>query len=168
MFWLWLVLLVFLIFGLTVFRGAPYLPSQKKNIRIALTELYPLTKNDTLIDIGSGDGVVLRQASKLGAAAVGYEINPILVLVSRLLSIRYKHIKVHLSDFWYSHLPSDTTVIYVFSVGRDMRRIYKWAQSETNNVKHPISLISYGFKLPEMKVSKKAGPFYLYVIHPLH
>src|SRR5680860_1758140 len=87
MIWLWLFFVTIAIFfGAVVFRGAPYVPSQKFYINQALRELYPISNKDLLIDIGSGDGVVLREASKLGARAIGYEINPFLVIISRLLS----------------------------------------------------------------------------------
>lgn len=166
-FWLPLFIIVFL-FGMVVFRGAPYVPSHKKHIKQALSELYPLSKKDTLVDIGSGDGVVLREASKIGARAVGFEINPILVLISRLLSINDQQVSVRLSDFWLSRLPNETTVIYVFSVKRDMKKIIRWLQNETNRIGHPISLISYGFKFSEVKPEKSFGPYYLYIFQPLH
>lgn len=168
MFWFWASLLVVVcIFGLVVFRGAPYLPSQKKYVKLALTKLYPISKNDVLVDVGSGDGIVLREASKRGARAVGFEINPILVILSRFLARNDKRIRIRLVDFWLSHLPDDTTVVYVFSVGRDMRKIVNWIQNETTRIGHPISLISFGFGFGDMKVTKKVEPYYLYVFHPL-
>jgi hypothetical protein len=168
MIWFWVVVLVVVfIFGVTVFRGAPYLPSQKKYIKLALTDLYLLSKNDVLVDIGSGDGVVLRQASKIGARAIGFEINPILVCISRFLSRNNKRVDVRLADFWSAHLPDKTTVVYVFTVGRDMKNIIKWMQKETNRIGRPISLISFGFGLRDIKVTKKIEPYYLYVFYPL-
>ncbi len=169
MIWCWLVIIIiFFCFGLVAFRGAPYIPSQKKYLNLAFYDLYQLTKNDVLVDIGSGDGVVLRQASKSGARAVGYEINPILVLISRLLSINDKLVKVRMVDFWLSHLPKDTTVVYAFSVGRDIDKLIKWMQAEATRIGRPISLISYGFNLKKMKVSRIKKPYYLYVFNPLH
>jgi spermidine synthase len=57
---------------------------KKSILNLAFHELYQLTENDNFVDIGSGDGVVLREASKIGARAVGFEINPILVFISTL------------------------------------------------------------------------------------
>ena len=85
MIWFWIFFALFMIFSLVVFRGSPYVPSQKKYIFEAFTKLYKISKNDLLIDIGSGDGIVLRQAARLGAKAIGFEINPILVLISKIL-----------------------------------------------------------------------------------
>ena len=47
------------VFLLTVFFGAPYVPTHKKEL-IKLFEKLKLSKNDILADIGSGDGVVLK------------------------------------------------------------------------------------------------------------
>lgn len=169
MIWFWLVSITMVfVFGFVVFRGAPYMPSQKKYIKLAFYDLYRLTKNDVLVDIGSGDGVVLREASKIGARAVGFEINPILVFISRFLSRGDKRVSVHLVDFWLTHLPDDTTVVYIFSVGRDMKKMMKWVQKETTRIGRPISLISFGFGFKNMKADKIAQPYYLYVFHPLH
>lgn len=168
MIWLWLVLAILAIFfGLVTFRGAPYVPSKKIYINQALRELYPLTTDDVLVDIGSGDGVVLRVASKLGARAIGYEINPILVFISRFLSRKDSRVSVRLVDFWLTHLPDDTTVIYVFSVKRDMKKIIKWAQSETNRLNRPLYLISFAFELGDMKSIKNVGAYHLYKFHSL-
>ena len=51
--WLWALLGVVVAMGLVVFTGAPYVPSKRRDIRQALTELYPLGSDDVLVDIGS-------------------------------------------------------------------------------------------------------------------
>ncbi len=169
MIWFWAVpIIVVFFFGFVVFRGAPYIPSQKKLIKFAFRNLYQVTKNDVLVDIGSGDGVVLREASKLGARAIGYEINPILVFMAKILSRGDKRVSVHLTDFWLTHLPIDTTVVYVFSVGRDINKLMEWMQNESTQIGRPISLISFGFGFKNMKADKITQPYYLYVFHPLH
>ncbi|HUC96344.1 MAG TPA: hypothetical protein VMR16_01630 [Candidatus Saccharimonadales bacterium] len=168
MIWLWLLLIIMVIFfGVVTLRGAPYLPSKKKYINQALRELYPLTTKDVLVDIGSGDGIVLREAAKLGARAIGYEINPVLVLVSRCLSRKNKRIEVRLVDFWLTHLPNGTTIVYVFSIQRDMKKIMKWMQNETNRLNRPIYLMSFGFELGDMEPIKNVGAYNLYMFHSL-
>jgi len=166
--YLWLILLIVgLIFGLVVFRGAPYVPSRKIYIKQALTKLYPLNDKDTLVDIGSGDGIVLREAARTGAKAIGYEINPILVFISRFISRKNKLIEVRLADFWLSHLPKETTAIYVFSVTRDMEKILKWVQNETNQLGTTIYLITYGSGIKDRKSIKNVGAYNLYIFYPL-
>ncbi len=166
----WLLLtisLLVLFFGLVVFSGAPYVPSRKKDVQQAFSRLYPLGPDDLLVDIGSGDGLVLRAAAKIGARAVGYEINPILVFVSRLLARKYRGIDVILADFWLSKLPTDVTVVYIFSVTRDMKKIINKLQNETNRLGRPIHVISYGSKFDVVKAIKSLGAYNLYRLEPL-
>lgn len=162
-----IIAIVALLFGVVVFRGSPYVPSRKADIIQALNELYPLNSKDLLVDIGSGDGVVLREAARIGAMAVGYEINPILVIISRFLSRKYKKITINFADFWLSQLPDATTVVYVFSASRDMNRIAKKIKNEANRLGRPINIISYGSKFNDIKSSRNVGAYYLYVIKPL-
>ncbi len=166
---IWTVLVILIIaalFGFVVFRGSPYVPSHRADIQQAFTELYQVDANDTLVDLGSGDGIILRKAARAGARAVGFEINPILVIISRLLS-RNNKISTVFADFWFSHLPNDTTVVYVFSVSRDINKIKIWVQNETNRIGRTIHLISYGSRIDGMKAVKNLNANHLYVFHPL-
>jgi SAM-dependent methyltransferase len=162
------IIIVILLYGFVVFRGSPYVPSHKNDVKKALRELYPLSSKDLLVDIGSGDGIILREAAKLGANAVGYEINPILFVISRLLCRKYeKKIRVIFADFWLTKLPIETTVIYIFSAKRDMKRIIKKLQNETNRLGHPINIISYGSEFDNLKVTKNVEAYHLYTLQPL-
>jgi hypothetical protein len=166
--YLWLSLLVIiLIFGFVVFRGAPYVPSQRFYVRQALNELYKLKQGDVLVDIGSGDGIILREASLMGARAVGYEINPILVVISWFLSRGDKNVTVRLADFWLSNLPDDTTVIYAFSISRDAAKLGKWVQNQANRLNHDIFLVSFGFEIGGCQPIKNFGAYYLYQFYSL-
>lgn len=163
MIWLWSVLIVLvLLFGWTALIGAPYVPSRKRNVRVALTELYRLKKNDLLADLGSGDGLVLREASSLGARAVGYEMNPILFLISKLITRNDHRVKVTFSNYWSIELPKEATVVYIFGVGRDMKGLKKWMQRQSKRLSKNLFLISLGFEIYDMKPIKTKGPYYLY------
>lgn len=70
---------ILLLFLATALTGAPYVPTQRKELDEAFDVLRPLRAKDTVLDIGSGDGVVLAAAAHRGARAIGYEINPWLV-----------------------------------------------------------------------------------------
>ena len=167
MIWLFIgIALAVVLFGFVVILGSPYVPSQRKDIKQALTELYPLSRGDLLLDIGSGDGVVLRAAAKIGARAVGYEINPVLVLISRILSRNNKKITTRLADFWMAKFPDETTVIYIFSVTRDMKKIIEKIQIETNRLHRPLNVISYGSGFGEKKTIKDIGACHLYIFYP--
>ncbi len=165
---LWLCMIVVILFGFVVFRGAPYVPSKRKEIAQAFTELYRLGADDLLVDIGSGDGIVLREAARHGARAVGYELNPILVLISRAISRKEKKISVFLADFWRIKLPAETTVVYTFGESRDIARMAKKVASEAERLGRPLTFISFGFMVPGQEPIKNVGAYYLYRYTPLH
>lgn len=167
MIWLWALGGLVVIFGIVVFRGAPYVPSQKRYINQAFQDLYPLSPDDLLIDIGSGDGIVLRQAAKFGSRAIGYEINPILVALSKLLSRRRPLVSTRLSDYWRVSFPDDTTVVYVFAVKRDTKRVVRKIQNEANRMNHNLHVISYGNKLPGWEPKVSLAAYDLYEVLPL-
>ncbi len=144
MIWLWIAAGIFVAFGFVVFRGAPYVPSHRKYVRLALTKLYRLKPNDVLVDLGSGDGLVLRIATKAGVRAVGYELNPILVLISRLLAHGDKKQTTILADMWLTDFPADMTVAYVFSVTRDARKLVKKLQKHVDTHNKEVWCVTYG------------------------
>lgn len=165
--WFWLLFSVVILFGFVVFRGAPYVPSKKRQLAKAFDELYPLNERDVLVDIGSGDGIVLREAAKRKARAIGYELNPILVLIAKLLSRHQPLVEVRLADFWFMQLPPQTTVVYVFGETRDIKKMAKKVQDEATRLDKKLSFISYGFTVPSQKPIKKTGAYYLYEFTPL-
>ena len=167
--WLfWLVAAIVILFGFVVFRGAPYVPSKKGDIKRAFDELYPIGKHDLVVDIGSGDGVVLRQAAIRGASAVGYELNPLLVLISRWFSRNQPNVKIHLADFWSAKLPNATTVVYTFGESRDITKMANKVARESKRLGKPLMFISYAFEVPHQTPVKKIGAHYLYRFDPLH
>lgn len=153
--------------GFAVLFGAPYVPSKSKEVYRAFRRLYRLGSDDLLVDLGSGDGVVLRRASQCGARAVGYEINPILVRVSRFLSRGDSNVTVHQANIWKAQFPVETTVVYIFGESRDIAKMMRLVQGEATRLKHGLTVISYGFKLPDAKLIKKEGAHFMYVISPL-
>lgn len=165
---LWVaVMLLVACFGLVVFRGAPYVPTHRWELKKAFTELYPLTPEDVVVDVGSGDGVVLREASSHGARAIGYEINPVLVYFSRWISHRHDGVEVRLADFWLVDLPDETTVVYAFTVSRDMPKMIRKLQAHVDRTGRSITYIGYGSGLPDREPLVRLGAHSLYRFTPL-
>ena len=166
--WFWIFAAVFIAFGFVVVRGAPYVPSHRKYARLALTKLYRLKTSDVLVDLGSGDGTVLRLATKLGAAqAIGYELNPILVAISWLLARGDKKQRTVLADMWLSEFPAETTVVYVFSVTRDSEKLTKKLQKHADAHGRELWCITYGAGLAaDKKPVKKLHAHQLYHFAP--
>lgn len=167
MWWLWLIGGIVLLFGFVVFFGAPYVPSQRRYVKRAFEHLYPLSSKDLLVDIGAGDGLVLRCARLFGARAVGYEINPILYVITRWLSRNDEGVAVHLANFWTASLPDDTTVVYAFSVHRDGPRLERTLQREATRLGRSITLLSHGNPLPNQPLDAAFEAYYRYTFHPL-
>lgn len=136
-------------------------------MRRAFRLLYPLNTKDVLIDLGSGDGLVLREAAKRGAKAIGYELNPVLTWIARWLSRGNKNITVHIANMWRIAFPRDTTVVYAFVVSRDVRKVAKKIQLETDRLGKPLKFISYGCELPGKTPIKTNGAHFLYDFIPL-
>ncbi len=163
----WIFASIVLLFGFVVFRGAPYVPSHRKDVARAFDTLYKVGKKDVVVDVGSGDGIILRMAARRGARTVGYELNPALVMVSRLLSRGNKQVSVHLSDFWFAKLPQDTTLVYAFAVERDIKKLAAKLQTEADRLGHPIHAISYGSEFSDPAALRTIGAHHLYVFSPL-
>jgi hypothetical protein len=164
--WLWTILAIFLLFGFVIVRGAPYVPSHRRFVRLAFTQLYKLSDKDVLVDLGSGDGVVLRLAAERGAKAIGYELNPILVALSRFLSRGNPKITTMPGDMWLVDLPKETTIVYAFSVSRDARRLEKKMQQTVNHNGRPVWLITYGAKLKTKEPVRTLHAHSLYLFEP--
>lgn len=155
-------------FGVAAFFGAPYVPSQPKYVRRAFSQLYPLTDKDTLVDIGAGDGVVLRIAQEFGAAAIGYEINPALWGMASWASRKDEHVNVVYGNFWRQPLPDTTTVVYAFSVKRDGPRLVKKLQGEANRLQRPLALLCLGSPLKGVESEGELDAYMLYRFYPSH
>ncbi len=165
--WLWIACTAIVALGFVVFFGAPYVPSRRRDIRLAFHELYPLTKQDVLVDLGSGDGVVLREAARLGARAIGFELNPILLFISRILSSGRERIETRIGNMWRVHLPRETTVVYAFVVSRDIDKLAGLLQQEANRLNKPLKLICYGIHLSGKIPARQVGAHFLYDFIPL-
>lgn len=163
----WIFAAIVLLFGFVVFRGAPYVPSHKREVAKAFDELYKVTGSDVVVDAGSGDGIILRLAAARGARVIGYELNPALVAISRFLSRRDKKTKVHLSDFWLTPLPKETTLVYGFMVQRDIEKMAKKMQAEADRLDRPLYFMSYGSAIESRPKLKELGAHHLYLFNPL-
>ena len=164
---IWIFATLFMLFGFVVFFGAPYVPAKLRHVRLAFDELYPISSIDVLVDLGSGDGKILREVSRRGARAVGVELNPILATISRLISWADKSVSIQLGSMWLMRFPADTTVVYVFGTSRDIARIERKISKESTRLKRPLFVLSYGFELPTAQLIKQNSMHYLYKISPL-
>lgn len=149
---------IILMFGLVVLFGAPYLPTLSKQKETAL-DMLDLRPGQTMLELGSGDGRMLKAAAERGIYAVGYELNPILVLFSIILTWRQRSkVKIIWGNYWTSEWPQ-AEGIYTFLLQKYMPKLdNKIIQECGKNVK----LVSFAFRVPNRKPSAELQGLYLY------
>jgi 16S rRNA A1518/A1519 N6-dimethyltransferase RsmA/KsgA/DIM1 with predicted DNA glycosylase/AP lyase activity len=142
--WLLLIIVVSGLFALGAILGAPYVPTLKQS-GDDLLDMVDLEPGATIIDLGSGDGAFALQAAQRGYKVIGYEINPILVVIARLRTLKYrKQVTIYLRDFWRVELPK-ADAIYVFLIDRYMQKLGEKLSAEVTT---PTLVVSHVFKIP--------------------
>lgn len=154
MFWL-LAIIAVLAFGAVVFIGAPYLPTLKSQVEIAL-DLAHLQPGETLLELGCGDGKVLVAAAERGWRSVGIEINPFLACIAWARTRRYGDlVTVRLGSFWNVSWPKSDAV-FVFLVPRFMRQL------DEKMRQYGGRLVSVAFIIPDKTPSMTKNSVYCY------
>lgn len=138
--------------------GAPYLPTLTPQVRAAL-DLADLKKGDTLLELGCGDGKVLIAAAARGLNVVGYELNPLLVIICKIRTWRYrKQVRVIWGNFWHQPWP-EAEAIFVFLLPKYMSKLHKKCIQYEH---HPVKLVSFAFPVKNLKPLKEQTGVYLY------
>lgn len=152
-------LIITLSFGFVVLFGAPYLPIFNDRL-IQIIEISDLKPGMTLLDLGCGDGKILRFAARNGIKAIGYELNPILFLFCKLTTFKYrKSVKVFYGNFWQKKLPK-VDVVYVFLLPKLMNKLnQKFIDDQIKDTK----LVSFSFSIPNKLAAKELNNLYLYL-----
>lgn len=160
MFWFSMALIVIiLLFGFVVFVGPPYLPTLRKQIDAAF-KLLDMQEGQTLLELGSGDGRVMLAAAKRGYKVVGIELNPILVVVSWIVTFRYrKQVRIIWGSYWGPPWPR-ADAIFTFMLPKYMgkldERVAKWRPEA------PTRLVSFAFPIPDKDVLAEKDGVFLY------
>lgn len=147
-------------FSFVVLFGAPYLPTLSKQMQTSL-DLLDLQPWQTMLELGCGDGRVLIAAAERGWRVVGYEINPILALLSWLRTRKYgKRVRIVWGNFWTQSWPV-TDGIFGFILPRYMTKLDKKVIQES---RQPVKVVSFAFAIAGKKpVTEKDGVFlYIY------
>lgn len=149
---------IVIVFGAVVLVGPPFVPTLNKQITTAL-DMLELKKGQTLLELGSGDGRVMKAAAERGLKVVGVELNPFLVIISRLRCWRYrKQVTVIWDDLWKARWPQ-ADGIFTFMLQRQMtrldRKIVNWQT-------RPLKLASFAFHIPDRAPKAKYNGIFLY------
>jgi len=152
------VVLLILALVLPVLFGPPYLPTLKPNMETAL-DLLDLKKGQTLLDLGSGDGRVLLAAAQRGYNAVGIELSPVLVLVTRIRTFRYrKQVTVLWGNYFQREWPQ-ADAIFGFIIPYQMEKMDKHIAAWHTK---PVRLASFAFTIPGREPVTEKNGVYLY------
>ena len=150
--------LVLICFSGVLLFGAPYLPTLSPQVDTAI-KLAGLKAGDSLLELGCGDGKVVIAAAKQGINVIGYELNPFLVLVAWLRTIKYrKNSQIIWGDFWRKEWP-EADAIFVFLLPKYMSKLNKKCMQYNHK---PVKLVSFAFNIVEKQPNKLQNGVFLY------
>jgi len=151
--------LVFLFF-IPLGRGAVYVPSTPDKVQL-MTELCGIGPGERAADLGSGDGRVVMALARRGAEAHGYEVNPVLVLLSRR-AIRRAGLDgraiIHWRSFWGADL-SAFDVLTLFQGSFIMHRLEAKLRRE---LMEGARVVSDYWAFPSLAPERRVGTVYRY------
>lgn len=153
----WIFTIIILLFCFVVFVGAPFVPTFSKDLKKIFDDIK-LPKNSLIVDLGSGDGRLLVIAAKKGFRAIGYEINPILFIITKIRLLKYNNANVYLKNFWYADI-SKADLVFSFLATRYMPKLENKLLKE---LKAGSYFVSYAFELPNIKLIKKSKSAHYY------
>lgn len=163
--WIFLILQLllagfFLFLCLAFVTGGPFVPSNNDSVT-AMIKLAKLRPRQTVIDVGSGDGRVLFEAVKKGATAIGIEINPYLVLYTRIRTFFGPYrglVTVLWKNLWSANL-SQADVVFIYLIPWKMDVL---AEKLKKDLKPGTLVISNSFIFPRWKIIRKDTEHHVY------
>lgn len=141
-------------------RGAIYDPSthQQSALMVDLAEVRP---GEKAVDLGSGDGRVVIELARRGAEAHGFEVNPVLVAISRRNIARaglQGKAFIHLGSFWRTDL-AGFSIVTTFQVDFVMARL---ESKLTRELPGGARVVSHHWQFPTWPAEKEIGDMLLY------
>jgi len=141
-------------------RGAVFYPSTQAHAS-HMAELAAVSYGDRAADLGSGDGRVVIALAAKGAECHGYEINPVLVLLSRH-NVRKAGLAgrahIHWGSFWRVDL-SPFQAVTVFQGSFVMPRLERKVLREMSE---HTRVVSDFWRFPHLKPEGVFGTTLLY------
>lgn len=141
-------------------HGPVFVPSTDTAVS-RMIQLAQIQPQDTVIDIGSGDGKVVIELAKRGIVAEGVEINPLLVRKATK-NLKKQHLDQfgHVSrmNFWDVDF-SQYTVVFVYATEKIMPKLEKKLRAE---LPKGARVISNHFTFPKWKPVKESRDIRVY------
>lgn len=157
---------------LRAFLGAPYLPSSTRSFRAVLDNIPELSQTGLkMVDIGSGDGRLVLEASRRGYKAMGIELNPWLVLGSRL-RLATSGSKIIWANAWKSvdalnNFAPDVLTFYGRPGQSVMTKFGHLAEQVSDESGKDMLIVSNKFPIPgwNLRLIAHIEDFYVYKLH---
>lgn len=135
-------------------QGALYVSTSRQRIAAALAAV-PMAPGDLLVDLGCGDGRVLRMARRqYGIRSVGYELNPLAWAKARLLCAFRPGIEIRMRNFWSADL-TGAQVVFCYLFPDVMARMAKKLAVELGA---GATVVSCNFPLPGWRPERVLRP----------
>ena len=151
-----------------VTRGALFVSTPRSMIK-AIMDNVPMASSDLFVDLGCGDGRVLRAAKKAyDVKTLGFEVNPIAWVSAKVLNILSCRVVIKRENFWL-HDFSGTSVVFCYLFPDIMERL---AVKLKDELRPGAVVVSCNFPFPRWNVHKtlkpgagyKGDPVYIYRI----
>lgn len=135
----------------SLFVRVPYVPT-KKQVAQKMIKVAHLKKDDTVYDLGCGDGRLLFEAEKsVKIHAKGYELAPIPYFFAKIQQVFLKSkTNIQMANFFGADL-KDANIIFCYLSPDIMVKLYKKIKKEC---KKGTKIISNTFSIHGVKPSK--------------
>jgi len=133
----------------------PFVPATNSQVSNVFKALNGRTVS-TFVDLGSGDGRIVFEASRRGYKATGIELNPWLVIYSKIQAIRLglsSSASFHRKDIWKVSLRAYDTVV-IFGVDVMMEQLENKCKKELNS---NAVIIACRYPFPNLQPEKTIG-----------
>lgn len=139
---------------LPITQGALFVPTPGVRVR-AFLEAVSIGPGETVVDLGCGDGRVLRAVRKrYGAEVLGYEVNPFAYLMGRLLAFGRPGVNIRFGNFWKADL-SGAQVVFCYLFPDVMSKMSAKLKAE---LAPGARVVSCNFPLPGWRPERVLHP----------
>ena len=133
---------------IALISGAPFVPTPM-HVGDKMLNLGKVKKNDTVVDIGCGDGRLVYLAThKYGAHAIGYELSPVIYVIAKIRQLLWRSkAKIKFGDFRMHDL-SNVDCIVTYMLPDTLKKFIPKFEKE---LKPGARIVSYAFNIGDWK-----------------
>jgi hypothetical protein len=135
-------------------QGALYVSTTRARIA-AFIDAVPMKKGQIMMDLGCGDGRVLRAVCKnFNIRAIGFEINLLAYIKARILSLGLRQVEIRRQNFWSQNL-AGADLVFCYLYPDVMPRLSVKLKTE---LRPDTLVVSCNFALPGFKPLRVLRP----------